>query len=104
MAITHTNAARDIIELEGEIKTLRDKNNALKDSLGDLESQVKESDTEDLYSKNPITATMDEKLPEIIRKMQDNNIERIPIVDNKHIVKGIIVVSDIIRLLGEHLK
>ena len=57
---------------------------------------------EDLYSKNPVTAEEWEKLPNIIQKMQENNIERIPIIDKNKQVKGIVVVADIIRLLGDH--
>ncbi len=58
----------------------------------------------DLYSKNPVTAYREEKLPTIIKKMQDHNIERIPIVDNEKHVQGIVVVADIIQLLGKFFK
>jgi CBS domain-containing protein len=54
----------------------------------------------DLYSKNPVTAKKDEKLPQIIKKMRDFNIERIPIIDDNKKVVGIIVMSDIINILG----
>lgn len=59
---------------------------------------------DDLYSKNPVTASELEKLPQIIEKMQKHNIERIPIVDENHRVKGIVVVADIIQLLGDFFK
>jgi CBS domain-containing protein len=57
---------------------------------------------DDLYSKNPVKAGLHESLPNIIKKMNDNNIERIPIVDEFNKVKGIIVTKDIISLLGKY--
>ncbi len=55
---------------------------------------------DDLYSKNPIKATINENLPSIIKKMNDNNIERIPIVNGNDYVVGIVVTKDIIKALG----
>ena len=55
---------------------------------------------DDLYSKNPIKATINENLPSIIKKMNDNNIERIPIVNGNDHVVGIVVTKDIIKALG----
>jgi len=59
---------------------------------------------DDLYSKNPIKATINENLPSIIKKMNDNNIERIPIVNGNDHVVGIVVTKDIIKALGEFFK
>ncbi len=59
---------------------------------------------DDLYSKNPVKASLDEELPKIIEKMNSNNIERIPIVDENNLVKGIIVTKDIISLLGRYFE
>ena len=55
---------------------------------------------DDLYSRNPIKATINENLPSIIEKMNENNIERIPIVDGNDHVVGIVVNKDIIKALG----
>ncbi|MHA1476395.1 MAG: CBS domain-containing protein [Promethearchaeota archaeon] len=55
---------------------------------------------DDLYSKNPVKATVDENFPSLIKKMNDNNIERIPIVNGNEIV----VTKDIIKALGEFFK
>ena len=57
---------------------------------------------DDLYSKNPVKAQLDEELPSIIKKMNDYNIERIPVVDSGNFVQGIIVTQDIISLLGKY--
>ena len=59
---------------------------------------------DDLYSRNPIKATINENLPSIINKMNDNNIERIPIVNGNDHVVGIVVTKDIIKALGVFFK
>ena len=56
---------------------------------------------DDLYSKKPVTAKPDDQLPIIIKKMRDNNIERIPIVNNRNQVIGIVVMTDVIQILGK---
>ncbi|MHA1518886.1 MAG: CBS domain-containing protein [Promethearchaeota archaeon] len=56
---------------------------------------------DDIYSKNPINAKIDDSLSKIIQKMNDNNVERIPIVDDHELVIGIVVTKDIIRALGK---
>jgi len=55
---------------------------------------------DDLYSRNPIKATINENLPSLIKKMNENNIERIPIVNGNDHVVGIVVTKDIIKALG----
>ena len=55
----------------------------------------------DLMSKNPITCVMDDKLPEIVKKMNHYNIERIPIVDESNHLVGIIVMKDVIRTIAK---
>ncbi|TFH30485.1 MAG: CBS domain-containing protein, partial [Promethearchaeota archaeon] len=56
---------------------------------------------DDIYSKNPINAKLDDSLPNLIQKMNEYNIERIPIIDNQEHVIGIVVTKDIIRALGK---
>lgn len=56
---------------------------------------------DDIYSKNPVKGTINDSLPEIIRKMHSNDIERIPIVDNQDNVVGIVVTKDLIRSLAK---
>ena len=56
---------------------------------------------DDLYSKNPVKATVDETFPSLIKKMNENNIERIPIVNGNDHVVGIVVTKDIIKALGD---
>ena len=57
---------------------------------------------DDLYSKNPVIANLNEPFPKIVQKMLENDIERIPIVNGNNQIKGIIVASDIIRALGTY--
>jgi len=59
---------------------------------------------DDLYSKNPVKATVDEGFPSLIKKMNENNIERIPIVNGNDHVVGIVVTKDIIKALGDFFK
>ncbi|MCF2140721.1 MAG: CBS domain-containing protein [Candidatus Lokiarchaeota archaeon] len=56
---------------------------------------------DDIYSKNPVVGKPDESLPKIIKKMNQYNIERVPIVDDKDHVIGIVVTKDLIRSLAE---
>ena len=55
---------------------------------------------QDLMSSNPVTCTLDAMLPEIVKKMAENDIERIPIVNEESILQGIIVTKDIIETLA----
>ena len=59
---------------------------------------------DDLMSKNPVYCNPDAKLPEIVKKMTDNDIERIPIIDDKRNVIGIIVQGDVIDALALHFE
>jgi tRNA nucleotidyltransferase (CCA-adding enzyme) len=59
---------------------------------------------DDLYSKNPVIATLNEPFPKIVQKMIDYDIERIPVVNDNNQIKGIIVASDIIRALGSYFE
>jgi len=58
----------------------------------------------DIMSKNPVTATADEKMLSIVKKMTEYDIERIPVVDDNNKVVGIIVMKDIIHALASHLE
>ena len=59
---------------------------------------------DDLYSKNPVKATVNEDFPSLIKKMNENNIERIPIINGNDHVVGIVVTKDIIRALGNYFQ
>ena len=59
---------------------------------------------DDLYSKNPVIATLNESFPKIVQKMLEHDIERIPVVNGNNQIKGIIVASDIIRALGSYFE
>jgi CBS domain-containing protein len=54
----------------------------------------------DLMSKNPISCHIDDKLPIIVSKMVENNIERIPIVGDSNKILGIIVNKDVINTIS----
>ena len=59
---------------------------------------------DDLYSKNPVIAKLNEPFPAIVQKMIEHDIERIPVVNGNNQIKGIIVASDIIRALGAYFE
>ena len=59
---------------------------------------------DDLFSKNPVIAKLNEPFPIIVRKMLEYDIERIPVVNGNNQIKGIIVASDIIRALGSYFE
>jgi len=59
---------------------------------------------DDLMTKNPIVCKPNDKLPVIVKKMNQHNIERIPIVDDGNRLVGIVVMKDIIHTLNNALE
>ena len=55
-------------------------------------------------SKPLITINPNSSIKEVTELMQQNDIRRLPIVDNKGKLVGIITAKDILRLLMEFLK
>lgn len=54
----------------------------------------------DLMTENVITITEDTTLPEIIKLMQEKQVGRLPVIDKKGLLKGIVTRTDIVRHLG----
>lgn len=59
---------------------------------------------DDLMTKNPIVCKASDKLPVIVKKMNQHNIERIPITDDANRLLGIVVMKDIIHTLNNALE
>jgi CBS domain-containing protein len=58
---------------------------------------------EDLMTSKVVTCTSETKLPDILKEMHENSIERVPVVDAENKLVGMVVQSDIIRLLYKYL-
>jgi len=50
---------------------------------------------------NPITVNRDESLESVIRKMLENGLRHLPVVDTMGYVKGIISIKDVAEVLYE---
>lgn len=59
---------------------------------------------DDIYSKNPIRGNLNDDLAAIVKKMNEYNVERIPIIDSDEKVVGIVVTKDIIQTLGKYFQ
>ncbi len=60
---------------------------------------VASTTVETLMTKDVISVSLDTPLYEIVRLMQKNSINRVPVVDSKNIIKGIITREDVIAAL-----
>lgn len=68
---------------------------------GRIDSKMK---VEDGMTRNLILGTMDDGVYETIRKMRENGIQRMPIVDRENQLVGIICADDFLKLLGEEIQ
>ncbi len=60
---------------------------------------VASTTVETLMTQDVISASLDTPLYEIVRLMKENNINRVPVVDDKNIIQGIITREDVIAAL-----
>ncbi len=60
---------------------------------------VASTTVETLMTKDVISASLDTPLYEIVRLMKENNINRVPVVDDKNMIQGIITREDVITAL-----
>jgi len=67
---------------------------------GELDPSCK---VRDVMTSNVIMSSPDDGVYETIQKMRTNGIRRIPVVDEKDHLIGIIAVDDFVRLLGAEL-
>lgn len=58
------------------------------------------TDPSEIMTKKVIVANIDDPIDVVIRKIDENNISGIPIVDKEGSVKGLITAEDISRLMG----
>jgi magnesium transporter len=63
--------------------------------LADPEALVKDFMTQDLVCVSPET-----EQEEVVRKIMKYNLKAIPVVDDQHVLKGIVTVDDAIDLVG----
>ncbi len=60
---------------------------------------VASTTVETLMTKDVISASLDTPLYKVVRLMKENNINRVPVVDDKNIIQGIITREDVIAAL-----
>ena len=66
------------------------------------EGKSAETLVEDIMSSSPITVTIDASVAECCKKMEDNQVRRLPVVDDAGRCCGIVSQADIARHAGEH--
>lgn len=66
------------------------------------EGKSAETLVEDIMSSSPITVTTDASVAECCKKMEDNQVRRLPVVDDAGRCCGIVSQADIARHAGEH--
>ncbi len=80
------------------IVTDRDVALAINDT-DDIESEPVES----IMTEDPVTLQEDEEAMEISRTIEENNVRRIPVVDEDGELQGIVTLDDLIATIGEQL-
>ncbi len=60
---------------------------------------VASTTVETLMTKDVISASLDTPFYKVVRLMQENNINRVPVVDDKNVIQGIITREDVIAAL-----
>ncbi|MCP4763626.1 MAG: CBS domain-containing protein [archaeon] len=65
--------------------------------LSRFTATITNSKVEDLMTRDVITCNLDTSFKDILKKMLENNIERLPVVDNDKTLKGLIVHKNIIN-------
>ncbi|WP_323191576.1 CBS domain-containing protein [Halostella sp. PRR32] len=58
---------------------------------------------EDLMSEDPVTVTQDEELFDAVRTLSENDIRRVPVVDDEGTLSGILSLDDVLVVLSGEL-
>lgn len=72
--------------------------------LSRFTAQISNSAVSDLMTHNPVTCNPDSKLEVILKKMLENKIERLPVVDDNNKLIGLIVHTVILEKIYNSLK
>ncbi len=72
--------------------------------LSRFTAQISSSAVSDLMTHNPVTCNPDSKLKVILKKMLENKIERLPVVDDDKKLMGLIVHTVILEKIYDSLK
>ena len=64
---------------------------------------VADESVESVMSEDPVTIREDEEALEISRTVEDENVRRIPVVDDDGELTGLVTVDDLVATVGEQL-
>jgi CBS domain-containing protein len=67
------------------------------------ESHVGTLDVGDVMTPEPVTATSDEDVGDVLRRMRSFGVRRVPVVDASGMLEGIVTLDDIMAGLSEEL-
>lgn len=67
------------------------------------ESHVTTLDVDDVMTPEPVTATADEDVGEVLRRMRSFSVRRVPVVDASGTLEGIVSLDDVFSALSEEL-
>lgn len=66
-------------------------------------SHVKTLEVGDVMTPDPVTATSDEDVGEVLRRMRSFGVRRVPVVDAVGALEGILSIDDVVAGLSEEL-
>jgi IMP dehydrogenase len=72
--------------------------------LSRFTAQISSSAVSDLMTHQPVTCNPDSKLEEILKKMLEHKIERLPVIDDNNKLIGLIVHTVILEKIYNSLK
>lgn len=57
----------------------------------------------DVMTPDPVTATADEDVGDVLRRMRSFGVRRVPVVDDEGVLEGIVSLDDVVAGLSEEL-
>lgn len=73
-----------------------------KDNIDEMYIAARSIYAKDLMNTNPVTAEMDEPVFDLLNKMMDQSVDRVPVLHNNRIV-GIVTRHDLLKLIVEEI-
>ena len=91
-----------VVVTEGEepVGLVTDRDVALAVGGGD---DVAQQSVEDVMTEDPVTIQADEEALEAARTIQEENVRRLPVVDDDGNLSGIVSTDDVVATVGEQL-
>lgn len=90
-----------VVEGEAPVGILTDRQIALAiEEMPDVADRL----AEDLFTRDPATGTTDMDVFDVLRRLEAEEVRRLPIVDEDGSLEGIVALDDVLVLLGSELQ